>query len=310
MFLIHKLLDRSLAQPKNNGCRVHDGKAIFVISSALDFFFLSHRRMISSWIQQQASSQFITLACTNPLKKALKYRHVVLQCFFPRPPNRTPILNRVFYFLPSSTDSGLLALCCSLLLSRLASTPGSSASDRLHRNHQLEWQKKKKVCVCVRVTDRGSSWQQHDPQNRADGQDGTEFDSPSKPRHFQVSIHFVLFNLLAHPTPPAIKQKKGEKKTSVGSPTEGPCLKRTRFPNLVLLLPPRVQTSDGNISLAYPGWCFNFVQLVLLWNICGLANQCQYVPVLQGLVASSHFLCAALTVILSCFFTFLLACSY
>lgn len=80
MFLIYKLLDRSLAQQKNNGCRVQKQFSSFHLRWI--YFFLSHRRMINSWIQQQASSQFITLACTNPLKKALKYRHVVLQCFF------------------------------------------------------------------------------------------------------------------------------------------------------------------------------------------------------------------------------------
>lgn len=112
-----------------------------------DFCFLSHQGMINSWIQQQASSQFITLAGTDPLKKALKCCHVVLQSFF-RPPNRTHILNR-------TRTRACWRSAGSLLLSRLASTPGSSASDRLHWNHQLGWQKEKKcVCVYVRVCAR------------------------------------------------------------------------------------------------------------------------------------------------------------
>lgn len=139
MFLIHKLLDRSLAQLKNNGCRVHDGKAIFVISSALDFFFPEP----SEDDKQLDPTTGIIAVHYASLYQPFEDSFEVSSCgftvvFFFRPPNRTPILNRVFYFLPSSTDSGLLALCCSLLLSRLASTPGSSASDRLHRSHQLE----------------------------------------------------------------------------------------------------------------------------------------------------------------------------
>lgn len=101
-------------------------------------------------------------------------------------------------YFKSYTDSGLLAL-------RWFTPPLTS---RLHTGELSLWQaalkppagvtKRKKVCVCVCACVCTT------PQNRADGRDRTKFDSPSKPWHFQISLHFVLFNLLAHPTPSAI----------------------------------------------------------------------------------------------------------
>lgn len=144
------------------------------------------------------------LPCPDSLKNALKCYCLFLQSFsglrFAHCP-RTHNFNQMFSFYPLYTDSA--GRCNAIRSSSHVSPPHQERSiwQAAPKNHQLEWQKKSAL-VCETQRERtGSSWQQYNPQNRADGQDGSEFDSPSKPCHVQVSLRFVLFNLLACPTP-------------------------------------------------------------------------------------------------------------
>lgn len=143
------------------------------------------------------------LPCPDPLKNALMHYCEIVQSFwglrFARCPEHT-ILIRCFLFLHCTLTlpSGAMLLVPPLT-SRLHTR--NAASHRLHRKPPAGVTKKSTLLCETQRERTGSSWQQPDPQNRADGQDGSGFDSPSKPCHVQVSLHFVLFNLLACPTP-------------------------------------------------------------------------------------------------------------
>lgn len=154
------------------------------------------------------------LPCPDPLKNALKCYCEFPQSFsglrFARCP-WTHNFNQMGFFF------SIVRWCSAIRSSSHVLPPHQDRIIWQAAPKTTSWSDKKSALVCETHRERtGSSWQQHDPQNRADGQDGSEFDSPSKPCHIQVSLRFVLFNLLACPTPQTIWN------SSLGSPTEGP----------------------------------------------------------------------------------------